>query len=155
MSNADEKQPGPVRRDRSHKLAWLGLAVVPAAVAIVALLTDAKPLSPHFRKATICFSRDGHEFAWCGLHDQQSQPTLSPKSCGINDKKTGTSVQIEWNLLRSSPEADTYEFRIKNGSTVPIVKRVEVSRHPIELLKSDDIVVTIREMTFDASVTEQ
>ena len=122
----------------------------------MALLAHAKPVRPHFRRATICFSsRDGQEFAWCGLQDQQSPPTLSPKSCGINDKKTGTSVQIEWNLLRASPEADTYEFRIKTGSNgVPIVKRVEVSRHPIELLKAEDIVVTIRQKTFDTPVTK-
>jgi hypothetical protein len=130
---------------------WIGLATVVLVVTAFVVYWLGKPVVPRFRNATLCLSREsGHEFAWAGLQDPHDPPAIQVNDFKFVDKDGGTKIQIKWRLLGSSAGGDSYEFKITTGANlIPMVKQISISTEPVELLRTGDIIVTIKDKVFE------
>jgi hypothetical protein len=105
---------------------------------------------PLFPNATLCFSRTGRgEFASVPLRAPQRPFILVPGAVEISAKPNGIklvendakmAVQIEWQFGGS----DSYDFIMTGPSGMRTSTHVIVRDDPIELLRADGMVVTIR-----------
>jgi len=113
------------------------------AVLIVCCLLHgcANPI-PEFPNAEVCFSDErGHNLARCGLHGDGKVRASKSKVT-----KGGKAVAVEWTFLDTDPTGDLYEFSITEDVATPRKTKVRFTGSPVELDRSGDIVVTIREI---------
>lgn len=102
----------------------------------------AKP-TPKFPNAEVCFSDGrGHNLAYCGLRGSANKPKVT---------KGGRAVAVEWTFLDTDPTGDLYEFSITEDAATPRKTKVRFTGSPVELDRSGDIVVTVRQIDPEAS----